>query len=71
MPFNNDICYPEILQLDDFIKEDTVVIDHTHSIFNLDDLSDSEELWIMDIPKSVSIFIAPIIFLIFYYQSDS
>ncbi|XP_043266493.1 uncharacterized protein [Venturia canescens] len=44
---------PRPHNLDDFLKEDSFMTNPTNSTFSLADLSDSEEMWVIDIPKTV------------------
>lgn len=37
----------------DLIQEEGLLIESTDSTFNLDDISDSEDIWIMDIPRTI------------------
>lgn len=39
------------------MKEEILTMESTSSSFNFDDISDSEDIFIMDIPKTVSYFI--------------
>jgi len=45
---------PRPQNLQDFLKRDNIIAGPTLSTFNLDDLSDSEELWVMNVPKTVN-----------------
>lgn len=45
---------PFIFQLEEIARKETLVEKDVSSTFNLEDLSDSEEFWIMDIPRLVS-----------------
>ncbi|XP_015434900.1 PREDICTED: uncharacterized protein LOC107190588 [Dufourea novaeangliae] len=40
--------------IDDLIKEENLIVESTNSTFNLDDISDSEDIWIMDIPRTIN-----------------
>lgn len=37
----------------DLVQEENLVIESTDSTFTLDDISDSEDIWIMDIPRTI------------------
>ncbi|XP_076160151.1 uncharacterized protein LOC143143119 [Ptiloglossa arizonensis] len=39
--------------IDDLIREENLIIESTDSTFSLDDISDNEDMWIMDIPKTI------------------
>ncbi|XP_046824352.1 uncharacterized protein LOC124426567 [Vespa crabro] len=39
--------------LQDLMKEETLTMESASSCFNFDDISDNEDIWIMDIPKTI------------------
>ncbi|PBC30273.1 CCR4-NOT transcription complex subunit [Apis cerana cerana] len=39
--------------IDDLIQGENLIVETTDSTFNLDDLSDNEDIWIMDIPTTI------------------
>ncbi|XP_076651207.1 uncharacterized protein LOC143358160 isoform X2 [Halictus rubicundus] len=39
--------------IDDLVREEDLVVESTDVTFNLDNISDSEDVWIMDIPKTI------------------
>lgn len=39
--------------INDLAREENLVVDSTDVTFNLDNISDSEDVWIMDIPKTI------------------
>ncbi|XP_076295690.1 uncharacterized protein LOC143216484 [Lasioglossum baleicum] len=39
--------------INDLAREENLVVESTDVTFNLDNISDSEDVWIMDIPKTV------------------
>lgn len=43
-----------LFQINDLVKEENLIVESTKSTFNLDNISDSEDMWIMDIPTTVS-----------------
>lgn len=43
-----------IFQLEEIVRKETLDEENISSTFNLEDVSDSEEIWIMDIPRLVS-----------------
>lgn len=40
--------------LEELIQEETLTLESTSSILNFSDISDSEDIWVMDIPKTVN-----------------
>lgn len=43
-----------IFQLQEIIQKETLIEENISSTFSLEDVSDSEEFWIMDVPRLVS-----------------
>ncbi|XP_076759433.1 uncharacterized protein LOC143428447 [Xylocopa sonorina] len=39
--------------INDLVREDDLIVESTDSSFSLDDLSDNEDVWIMDIPLTI------------------
>ncbi|CAK9808462.1 hypothetical protein ANTQUA_LOCUS5611 [Anthophora quadrimaculata] len=39
--------------IDDLVQEEGLIVENTDSIFSLSDLSDSEDIWIMDVPATI------------------
>ncbi|XP_066586792.1 uncharacterized protein [Prorops nasuta] len=44
---------PRPCNLEELVQQQSLKLDSTHSTFNLEELSDNEEFWLMDIPKTV------------------
>lgn len=44
-----------IFQLEEIVQKETLNEENTSCTFNLEDVSDNEEIWIMDIPRLVSL----------------
>lgn len=40
--------------LQDLVVSENLIVDSTEPTFNLDDMSDSEEVWIMEIPRTIN-----------------
>ncbi|XP_003705990.1 uncharacterized protein LOC100881978 [Megachile rotundata] len=51
LPTNTATLRPR--NINDLIQEEDLVIESTDSTFTLDDISDSEDIWIMDIPRTI------------------
>ncbi|XP_031843231.1 uncharacterized protein LOC116431635 isoform X2 [Nomia melanderi] len=39
--------------IDDLVREENLIVESKNSTFNLDNLSDSEDMWVMDIPTTI------------------
>lgn len=39
--------------IDDLVREEDLIVESTGSTFTLDDISDNEDIWIMDIPRTI------------------
>ncbi|XP_034179359.2 uncharacterized protein LOC117603895 [Osmia lignaria lignaria] len=44
---------PRPHNIDELVKEEDLIVESTDSTFTLDDISDSEDMWIMDIPRTI------------------
>ncbi|KAG7190069.1 hypothetical protein KM043_006208 [Ampulex compressa] len=45
---------PRPRNLQEFVEGETIVPESTESAFTLDDISDSEDIWIMNIPRTIN-----------------
>lgn len=53
--FSNSVpLLPRPRNLQEFVEGETIVPESTESAFTLDDISDSEDIWIMNIPRTIN-----------------
>lgn len=50
---SNNSSTPRPHNIDELLQEETLTVDSVESAFSLDDISDSEDIWIMDVPKTI------------------